>query len=478
MGRNLTIGITYYNQIEAFNHLKEYYKNTNYKFIICDDASFTRPLSEKDIPVVDGITQNHWSIIRVEKDIGFNNEGARNLIMDNVKTEWALLIDLDYLIEDIDKIEKLNLDELEKDKIYSSSINHNQFIINTEFFKELGGYPTTGIYGRDNKTVDQEFLNKAEVITLPELSLINNTKYPGSIGNKYPDGKNHVMKIVLGSGCSYTDMRYLPKGESWVAQLADDLEMLSLNVGQVGLGNQGIFNNTIDRIAQYEDRIGLVAVAWSSCDRIDLETGLMQHTLDYGETGKRDSIWPRPYLKYLGRKIKDGPANSLDFHGIMREGFSHISFEDMMTVLINKTLRLAYELECICKFKNIPLVQFQALDYIYWEDTDIWGKDVPENIDEICKKIVEKSMFKPKLLGADSLWSWDRHLKKLEGDARENPIYRVGYDTPANHWVGYNAKLDFDMHPNKLGHKVIKDLIKTANDDTFDRKERKEDINN
>ena len=44
-------------------------------------------------------------------------------------------------------------------------------------------------------------------------------------------------------------------------QLEDDLEMLSLNVGQVGLGNQGIFNNTIDRIAQYEDRIGLVAVA-------------------------------------------------------------------------------------------------------------------------------------------------------------------------------------------------------------------------
>ena len=85
MGTNLTIGITYYNQIEAFNHLKEYYKDTNYKFIICDDGSSTHPLTEKDIPVVAGITQNNWSIIRIEKDIGFNSEGARNLIMDNVR---------------------------------------------------------------------------------------------------------------------------------------------------------------------------------------------------------------------------------------------------------------------------------------------------------------------------------------------------------------------------------------------------------
>ena len=79
MGSDLTIGITYYNQIEAFNHLKEYYKDSNYKFIICDDASFTHPLTEKDMP-------DNWSLLTIEKDIGFNNEGARNLIMDNVQT--------------------------------------------------------------------------------------------------------------------------------------------------------------------------------------------------------------------------------------------------------------------------------------------------------------------------------------------------------------------------------------------------------
>ena len=144
----------------------------------------------------------------------------------------------------------------------------------------------------------------------------------------------------------------------------------------------------------------------------------------------------------------------------------------MLDVLINRSLRLAYELECICKMKDIPLVQFRALDYIQPNNADIWGKVVPENLDEIVKKIVEKSMFKPKLLGFDSLWSWDRHLMTLEGDAEENPIYRVGYDTPANHWVGYTAKLDFDWHPNKLGHTVIKELIKTADDDTYVRKER------
>jgi len=460
MGSNLTIGITYYNQIEAFNHLKEYYKDTNCKFIICDDGSSTHPLTEKDIP-------DNWSLLTIEEDIGFNSEGARNLIMNNVQTEWALLVDLDYLVKDIDKIE---LDKLDTDKIYSSSVNHNQFIIYTEFFRLLGGYPITGVYGKNGKTVDQYFLNKAEIIELSELSLISNSKYPGSVGNKYSDG------ILLGSGCSYTDMRYIPEGENWVSQLADDLEMLPLNVGQTGYGNQAIYNNIIDKIAQYEDKIGLVVVAWSACDRIDIETGLMQNFIDYGEAGKRDSIWPRPYLKYMGRKAQEQnlpyQVSSSDFYDVMCEGFSHLSFEDMLDVLINRSLRLAYELECICKMKDIPLVQFRALDYIQPNNADIWGKVVPENLDEIVKKIVAKSMFKPKLLGFDSLWSWDRHLTTLEGDAEENPIYRVGYDTPANHWVGYTAKLDFDWHPNKLGHTVIKELIKTADDDTYVRKER------
>tara|TARA_X000001036_G_scaffold63477_1_gene54001 strand:- start:748 stop:2055 length:1308 start_codon:yes stop_codon:yes gene_type:complete len=430
MGSNLTIGITYYNQIEAFNHLKEHYKDTNCKFIICDDGSSTHPLTEKDMP-------DNWSLLTIEEDIGFNSEGARNLIMNNVQTEWSLLVDLDYLIEDIDKI---NLDKLDTDKIYSSSINHNQFIIYTEFFRLLGGYPITGVYGKKGKTVDQYFLNKAEIIELSELSLINNVKYPDSIGNKYEDG------ILLGSGCSFTDMRYLPLGQSWVAQLADDLEMLSLNVGQVGYGNQAIYNNVIDKISQYEDKIGLVAVAWSTCDRLDIETGLMQDTLDYGEKDKRDSIWPRPYLKYLG-------SNQSDILNIMSRGFSYLSFEDMLDVLINRTLRLAYELECICKYKNIPLIQFQALDYINKSDKEIWGKKVPENLSQIVKRIVDKSSFKPKFLGG-RMWSWDNHLKSLGDD------YRMGYDTPANHWVGYSAKLSFDMHPNGEGHTIIKDLIK------------------
>jgi hypothetical protein len=137
----------------------------------------------------------------------------------------------------------------------------------------------------------------------------------------------------------------------------------------------------------------------------------------------------------------------------MSRGFSYLSFEDMLDVLINRTLRLAYELECICKYKNIPLIQFQALDYINKSDKEIWGKKVPENLSQVVKRIVDKSSFKPKFLGG-RMWSWDNHLKSLGDD------YRMGYDTPANHWVGYTAKLDFDMHPNSEGHTIIKDLIK------------------
>ena len=76
------------------------------------------------------------------------------------------------------------------------------------------------------------------------------------------------------------------------------------------------------------------------------------------------------------------------------------------------------------------------------------------------KNIVDKSIFKAKYLGGSSLWSWDKHLKKLEGSAKDNPMYRIGYNQPSNFWVGYTGRLDFDWHPNELGHTVIKDLIK------------------
>lgn len=178
MGSNLTIGYTYYNQIEAFKYLTEYYKNVSYNFIICDDGSQIHPLTENDMP-------DNWSLLRIEEDIGFNNEGARNLIAENVNTDWMILIDLDYLLQDIHKID---LDSLKQYKIYSSNINHNQFIIYTEFFKLLEGYPTTGIYGKHGKSVDQQFLNKAELIELPDLKLINNeVEWPDIQMRKKPD---------------------------------------------------------------------------------------------------------------------------------------------------------------------------------------------------------------------------------------------------------------------------------------------------
>ena len=89
---NITIGITYYDNYEALKKMIHYYKSwDNYKFIIVDDGSPKRPLEKNDIP-------NDWSLYRVTKDIGWNNEGCRNLIVHECETEWVCLIDMDHMV--------------------------------------------------------------------------------------------------------------------------------------------------------------------------------------------------------------------------------------------------------------------------------------------------------------------------------------------------------------------------------------------
>ena len=185
MGSNLTIGYTYYNQIEAFNYLKKCYKNLNCNFIICDDGSQINPLTENDMP-------DNWSLLRIEEDIGFNNEGARNLIAKNVNTDWMLLIDLDYILSE-DSIEYLNrgISNLKQNVFYvmfretagPRPVNNNQFLVYTKYFNKLGGYPITGEWGIDKLSVDRHLLNKVKLE--PNYNLfLERSKYKGE-GSEY-----------------------------------------------------------------------------------------------------------------------------------------------------------------------------------------------------------------------------------------------------------------------------------------------------
>ena len=81
----ITIGITYYDNFRLFEYNRDWYdkiNSPNVKFIWVDDGSPERPLTKEDMP--DG-----WDLYTITEDVGWNNEGAKNLIMHVAETPWV-----------------------------------------------------------------------------------------------------------------------------------------------------------------------------------------------------------------------------------------------------------------------------------------------------------------------------------------------------------------------------------------------------
>ena len=226
---------------------------------------------------------------------------------------------------------------------------------------------------------------------------------------------------LLASGCSFTDPK-LTKN-NWVNQLADELEYIPLNLAKTGFGNQAIFESIVEALSKH--KIDLVVVQWTYLDRYDIE----------------GSRWLRYHqYKWDKKGIKGMEYKQEEFYDIISNTFKNHTVKEMLDVWQKKQDRYSFALKQICKSLDVKYLEFQG--------TDKWWPI--ENNFKLANKRVDVEF---------SEWSWDKHLRDLEGDGRDNPIYRVGYNQPSNWYVGYTGKLDFDWHPNELGHTVIKDIL-------------------
>ena len=179
----VTIAYTYYNKMTMFESVRDYYtamELPHVKFMICDDGSQEKPLTDNDVP-------DDWGWLQVTEDIGWNNEGARNLIMKEAETDWVVLLDLDHLLFPYVAQQIHNIAHLDKDKapfherqfnIQSKMmqpamnldlsggltpypphkiVSANSFAIHKEHFWKLGGYDEafSGMYGYDMTLVRQ-----------------------------------------------------------------------------------------------------------------------------------------------------------------------------------------------------------------------------------------------------------------------------------------------------------------------------------
>ena len=75
---HLTVSYTYYNNKKLLKEVAEYYDKIkayeHFKFMVMDDGSQDKPISDMDIPA-------WWNVYRIDKDHGWNNEGARNCLI-------------------------------------------------------------------------------------------------------------------------------------------------------------------------------------------------------------------------------------------------------------------------------------------------------------------------------------------------------------------------------------------------------------
>ena len=149
----ITVCYNYYNNKRLFEKIKEVWKDYPHLLFV-DDGSKEEPLHSWDM--LPG-----WQLYRINEDLTWNYNGARNVAMENTPSELNLLMDLDHvpneeLLRDLNNlpVKKGHLNFLFRVAHENGEYKKHtsQFLIFKEDFDRVGGYQekTTG-YGQDGK---------------------------------------------------------------------------------------------------------------------------------------------------------------------------------------------------------------------------------------------------------------------------------------------------------------------------------------
>ena len=221
-----------------------------------------------------------------------------------------------------------------------------------------------------------------------------------------------MKKILLVSGCSYTDKNFKSifhpdldtNWDKWPEILAKKLNMDCINLGYCGSGNDYVYSSLLDYIVQNNENLGLVMPGWTRAVRRSYTKNKVRFNLRW------------------------------DTHGDM-------------DYFIKRSLRYYYTFQQICKSLNIPFKQVHILDPY----ESAIGEEKRKNPSEYTTKKEAIKMFmsnsyfdkidekhfigwpvEPKL-GGFSMWD------KLEQD---------------KHFIS-----EKDRHPNAEGQKIIAETI-------------------
>ena len=221
-----------------------------------------------------------------------------------------------------------------------------------------------------------------------------------------------MKKILLVSGCSYTDKNFKSifhpdldtNWDKWPEIIAKKLNMDCVNLGYCGSGNDYVYSSLLDYIVQNNNNLGLVISGWTRAVRRSYTKNKVRFNLRW------------------------------DTHGDM-------------DYFIKRSLRYYYSFQQVCKSLNIPFKQIHILDPY----ESAIGEEKRKNLSEYTTKKEAIKMFmsnsyfdkidekhfigwpvEPKL-GGFSMWD------KLDNN---------------KHFIS-----EEDRHPNAEGQKIIAETI-------------------
>ena len=264
-----------------------------------------------------------------------------------------------------------------------------------------------------------------------------------------------AKKILLASGCSYTDTHYRSNDptikrdwEMWPELMAKELGLECVNKGQSGAGADHIFDTILEGLSTYGDRVDTVAILWSTSDRLPFFNFTLNPIVECNTiNGNYD---PFPWMDDIGVcKISQKYFKSDHF----------LSTKAYKSMILNP-IRKMFAIMEICEKRNIKFVMFGGL--IYFDYFSI-NKQV-EN-----QQLPEKCAISPaevvKILTNNSIFSEvDKRKKHFIGWPMMKEIGGYSFDDMRYNKEEYYISIR-DRHPNAAGQILIsKEFIKRYKD--------------
>ena len=256
-----------------------------------------------------------------------------------------------------------------------------------------------------------------------------------------------AKKILLATGCSYTDPNYPscdpnvdPNWKMWPELMANELNLQCVNKGRSGQGADYIFDTILEGLAQYGSRIDTVAILWSTSDRVPFFNFTLNPIVEINTPHQAGGIDPFPWMDDIGV----GRVSQKYFKS------KHFMRTNAYRTMILNPIKKMFAIMEICEKRNIKFVMFAGLVYF-----DHYAINAMVDQEILPKKCAIKPEEVAKILLTDSMFAEvDKRKKHFIGWPMMKEIGGYSYDDIRhNKEEYYISKLD--RHPNELGQKMI-----------------------